>query len=283
MCFEKGGDIVAFSDWLIIGGAALLIKHGLKKSNADQGYDEWIGSSIVEDYKKHEEEWNRRLTINSKRRHTPCRFEDGLSYSDFELMAKAAGDSFKRIKKVHTDGPIICCEVESQTGYSSWYFKIDFNDWGHITGTYWTQTENYDSNIPGHYGDVVSELINDYLHRNRIIHIDYSGIVDADPDIGTEKALKRSQSILSRIVNAKNTISIHYSTVDLIGEHLYFVLACLRRDGFQDFQVNPIKDVDVRQEHYIEEVKNVSIQGQDSFRFGELYSSNSSLRSSPSI
>ena len=76
----KGDNIMSFSDWLIIGGAALLIKNGMKKdAEAQEEHKRYIAG-----LKEQEAEWNRRRAVNMKRRDMPCFFNDGLSSQIFE-------------------------------------------------------------------------------------------------------------------------------------------------------------------------------------------------------
>lgn len=100
-----------------------------------------------------------------KRKSIYCTFSDGISLQDFEQLALLAA---KQIKKKHIDvqvnGPVVLGTVQSQSGLSSWSFSIDFNDYGHITGTYWLSSENSDSPIPKHIADSMREFI---IQRNR--------------------------------------------------------------------------------------------------------------------
>ena len=152
---------MSFSDWLLIGGAALLIKNGMKKEAADRKKADEEYNRYMADLVARQSEWERSRAVNIKRRNMPCFFNDGLSYSTFEEIAKRAGRKIKRVKDVTVRGGVIYCNVESQTGYSDWDFNVDFNDWGHVTGTYWTQTDNSDSSIPHHYGHMVAGWIHD--------------------------------------------------------------------------------------------------------------------------
>lgn len=86
--------------------------------------------------------------INGERKNTPCQFNDGISYEDFTHIVKSSKKHIKRIKETFVDKAVVYCKVESQTGCSDWNFQVDFNDWGHLTGTYWKTSENSDSNIP---------------------------------------------------------------------------------------------------------------------------------------
>ena len=64
--------------------------------------------------------------------------------------------------KVAVDGPIVYGMVQSQSGISDWYFMLDFNDYGHITGTFRCTSDNEDSNIPTRLGSLIQDEINNY-------------------------------------------------------------------------------------------------------------------------
>lgn len=130
-------------------------------------------------------EWNRCREVDKKRRKTPCYFEDGISYDEFIAIANKVGKKIKRVKDVSVNGSVISCKVESQTGYSDWNFDVDFNDWGHITGTYWVQTENDDSSIPNHYGQMISGMVYNLVRGRNIILSDLSYYVDENKDLDT--------------------------------------------------------------------------------------------------
>lgn len=96
-----------------------------------------------------------------RRQNTPCYFIDGFSESVFEMMAIRAAKPIRRLT-VSVEGPIIYGTVQAQSGISEWYFKADFNDFGHITGRYWLSVDNSDSNIPDKFVDNLQSLIEDY-------------------------------------------------------------------------------------------------------------------------
>lgn len=132
----------------------------------------WLIKSGIRDAKKasreaelereqQERERNRQREID--RRNTACLFRDGITKLEFEEIARR---SAKRIKRLHidVDAPIVNCEVDSQSGISTWEFTLDFNDFGHITGTYWiTKRGNYDSSIPNRFAELMQEAIEDKL------------------------------------------------------------------------------------------------------------------------
>ena len=90
-----------------------------------------------------------------RRRDTPCRFVDGFSEYEFESMVKRAGKKIRRISELTVEGPFVYGTVRSQSGISEWSFQLDFNDYGHITGSYWMTTDNSDSSIPDRLGHLI--------------------------------------------------------------------------------------------------------------------------------
>lgn len=97
-----------------------------------------------------------------ERRNTPCYFNDGISAGEFEEIAISLAKPIKRLM-VSVDGPVVYGEARSQSGISTWNFKLDFNDWGHITGTYWQSSDNSDSKIPDTLGNRISAEIQSRL------------------------------------------------------------------------------------------------------------------------
>lgn len=99
-----------------------------------------------------------------RRRNSPCHFNDGISENDFRDIAMKAKKKIRRIKEYSVDGPIVRGTVRSNSGISSWDFRIDFNDYGHITGKYWLTSENYDSGIPTAIADNICVGIREFLN-----------------------------------------------------------------------------------------------------------------------
>ena len=96
-------------------------------------------------------EYNR---IEEERQNTPCYFSGKLTINDFYTIVRNHTKHIKRLT-VFMDGPVVNGVVRSQSGRSTWCFKIDFNDFGEITGRYWLHNENQDSYIP----QTIAELI----------------------------------------------------------------------------------------------------------------------------
>ena len=83
-----------------------------------------------------------------KRKNTPCLFDNGISQDTFNLIVKDACKTISRVSDFDTKGPVIVGKVRSQSGISEWSFKIDFNDYGKVTGKYWLSSKNEQSQIP---------------------------------------------------------------------------------------------------------------------------------------
>lgn len=271
---------MSFSDWLLIGGAALLIKNGMKKEAADRKKADEEYNRYMADLVSRQSEWERSRAVNIKRRNMPCFFNDGLSYSTFEEIAKRAGRKIKRVKDVTVRGGVIYCNVESQTGYSDWDFNVDFNDWGHVTGTYWTQTDNSDSSIPHHYGHMVSGWIHDYYRERGISLMDLSDFVDSNKDLETDKGLNYShkEKFFSRVFGGNNgSISIGYGIENVIGEHLYPVISMLLDSGFRNIKTFAIQDINNRSSGYCYQVEQVVINGSGFFERGMFFPGNTEV------
>lgn len=218
-------------------------------------------------------EYARIIDVKEKRQATICYFKDGITFEEFIAIANRIKKQIKRIKKVKVIDAVIYCTVESQTGYSDWDFHLDFNDWGHITGTYWIFTENHDSNIPKHYGILVSRAIAVLLHKRRVHLLSYSDIVDANNEIGTPSGLSFREGIglFERIFSSNNAITSKFDSEDLREEHLYFVVSALKSNGFKRIKSIPIKDVGRNSNKFVYEVEQIVINGISFFEEGDRF------------
>lgn len=88
-----------------------------------------------------------------RRKSTPFRFSNRLTKEDFEFLVHDTAKSIKRIKDISIVDSIVTCEVISQSGLSSWDFEVDFNDYGALTGKYWSESDNNDSDIPNQFAE----------------------------------------------------------------------------------------------------------------------------------
>lgn len=105
---------------------------------------------------------NARLAEEEQRRKsTPCYFPTGINQADFDLIVMQVTRRIKRLSKVEVDGHLVYGTVESQSGISTWHFKLDFNNYGIVDGRYWLSSDNSDSTLPNSVGDKISvELYN---------------------------------------------------------------------------------------------------------------------------
>ncbi len=120
--------------------------------------------------------------IDEKRRqeqrpYMECHFPEGLSFESFCDIAESVRKSIKGRKiQLRISGPVIRGDVESRSGLSAWSFKIDYNDYGQITGRYWLYSENNDSVIPEHIARAISSEIQTALE----------GVTDSESEVETE-------------------------------------------------------------------------------------------------
>ncbi len=98
----------------------------------------------------------------NSRKNTVCRFDGEISKEEFYVMVKRGGKGIRRITSLYAEGTMVCGTVRSQSGISDWCFRIDFNDYGELTGTYWISTDNNDSDIPKIVADRIAQQISDY-------------------------------------------------------------------------------------------------------------------------
>lgn len=262
---------MAFSDWLIVGALGLFVKKGIKSAAEEKERCEREYRQYEEEFQKYEAELTRRNDVNEKRKNSPCKFKDGITYEDFSYIAHKAEKRIKRIKNVTIRDAVIYCTVESQTGYSNWSFYVDFNDWGHVTGTYWKYTENYDSNIPKCFGDTVSGDIHQML-RDRNIHLpQFSNYIDENKDLGTSSGLSYFQKtgFFKKMFSQEKQIISQFGSQNLLGEHIYLVVSLLKCNGYKNVKSMPIKDVDLNSDKYIFEVEQVVVNGMSFFEVGD--------------
>lgn len=91
----------------------------------------------------------------ARRRNSPLCFDEGVTQTDFVEIAREAAKRTPRVEDVVTTGMTVILNVRSNSGLSTWKAEIDFNDYGHLTGAYWLNSENSDSLIPKHFAEAV--------------------------------------------------------------------------------------------------------------------------------
>ena len=121
-------------------------------------------TKAIKDVKGKLEQAHEDYKRRKNRPYMDCSFEEGISQ---EMLLNYAREAVRAIKgreiEVSVKGPVIIGAVTSLTGLSTWLFKIDFNDYGHITGAYWLNSENDDSRIPNVVADYVQDNIQKQL------------------------------------------------------------------------------------------------------------------------
>lgn len=271
---------MALWEWVAVGLAGLwlrsqVIKNATEQQEQAQKHAEW-------EHKREQEqaESERRRTVNQTRRQMPCLFIGGLSPSTFKSLASEVASQFSRIKSISVYGAVVYATVESKTGLSDWKFDVDFNNWGHINGTYWTRSENDDSSIPKHFGKTLSGKVCDYLRNCDGVVPNFFDVVDANTALGTDEGLNTHyrEGFMQKLFRRRiRCINIEYDADYFCGEHIYPMISLLKQEGFVNIKSIPIEDVDNKTHHYVYEVEKVSIAGTANFHYGYAFLHNAEV------
>jgi hypothetical protein len=244
---------MALWDWVLVGVAGLSLRACAERQDDDNEKTEaWL------------QDIERKRAVNKKRKNTPCRFRDGLTQGDFDRLARSEARRIQRIKSVRTENAVVYGTVESQSGLTEWEFSVDFNNWGHVTGTYWTTAENEDSSIPKHYGSNLSSAIGSFLRERYIYLEDFSDFVDANKTLETSTGLDTQyrESFFQRLFKkGYRTVKVGNSLEHYCGEHLYPVVSLLKKRGFVNIKCCAMEDIDNKSDKYVYEVEKISIAG----------------------
>jgi len=82
-----------------------------------------------------------------------CVYDVKLTEEDFRNLAIDVAKSIKRLT-VKVENHFVFGTVKTNSGISEWNFRLDFNDYGKISGQYWISfVNNPESDIPKVYGD----------------------------------------------------------------------------------------------------------------------------------
>ena len=101
-----------------------------------------------------------------ERKNTYCHFSDSLTRDDFNSLAINVAKPIKRLT-VSTHNEFVIGQVRTTSGINTWTFKLDFNDYGRITGNYWFRDHgNYDSQIPQSYANQLRNAIIEHLRTH---------------------------------------------------------------------------------------------------------------------
>ena len=211
------------------------------------------------------------MEIGRIRKNTPPLFSDGISQQHFQQMAYTAQAQIKRIKRISLNGLCITGIVSSQTGHSEWEFSVDFNDFGHLTGAYWTYSENDESNIPSQFARLLQSEILNYYQSNVILIESLFPIVEEYMVSESEDGFcfEKTQPLWSRIIRKKKILFLNHDSSELTGEHLFVVFSLLRKEGFAKIKTVRVNDTYENSSTFIYQVDNININGRHEFWAGE--------------
>lgn len=219
---------------------------------------------------KRTEAKNMRLHLEESRKSIPCNFNEEISFDEFCQIIYKTKKRIRRIKNIHIEGATVLCTVESQTGYSTWDFYVDFNDWGHITGEAWRKSDNLDSNIPKCFENIVSTQITELLLSRNAISGSFSNLVYSNLNetamlsLGTSYKPKPFREVFMK----KRYANVFIGSDSLKNEHIYIILSILKSNGFVNIKSVPIKDINSKSNNYIQQVAYVTIDGTNQFQAG---------------
>lgn len=109
----------------------------------------------------------RQVAEEHRRRSTPLVFDSGISQAEFVALATKAARPLPRLHDVEVTGMTVLLDIASNTGLSVWSARVDFSDYGRLTGRYWLTSENRDSPIPEHFADRLQEQLVERLRPRR--------------------------------------------------------------------------------------------------------------------
>lgn len=101
------------------------------------------------------------------RKGTPCNFDNEISKDEFNEIVEKELKAIKRINDFSINDTVIRARVCSQSGISEWRFTVDFNDYGKITGNYWLNSKNNDSQIPESVAENIKKSIISVLNNHQ--------------------------------------------------------------------------------------------------------------------
>ena len=226
----------------------------------------------------------------------PFRFSNGITKEKFIEIAEEAGRRIDRVTELSVSGPIVYGTVESITTISEWNFKIDFNDFGRITGSYWLTSDNEDSMIPERVADIMSSMIVELLEEKRTDY-EYDYESSTRNERITEYKQKSRQETLTRIKKVlkivgivflimmlisavssigsfvvykyqeyKKSIPVGISSDYIIGKDYKKIEKKLEKNGFQHVISTPNYDLKYKDKDEINTVASVKIGEKEEFK-----------------
>lgn len=135
-----------------------LIRNGINTLNSCQNNSNDQKHDDSNDYQNQSEE----DLEENRRRNTPFNFTDGISSNEFKRIVGSCACEIREICYLKVDGPLVYCKVDAKRDGKSWNFRIDFNDYGHLTGNWWAFYESDDPEIPTRLANSISNRIVNY-------------------------------------------------------------------------------------------------------------------------
>ena len=139
-------------------GLGALFNHKMKQSEEEQ-------KKRVEEVIKHVEAKRKE---EERRKNSVPIYSEGVTEEDMRRIIDDAAKWNKRLLSYEFDPNrlLVTCKMRSNSGSTKWKFELDFNNFGHLDGTYWVTQENKDSPIP----KSMAEDIADEIKKLRAIH-----------------------------------------------------------------------------------------------------------------
>lgn len=278
---------MGFFSKVFLGGLAIYGVHKIKQSNEEE---QQRLAEEAERIRKENEKERRRIEkakrLEEKRKSCVYHFDKGLSEEEFKNIVLSCTKKIKRIEKVEIDMLSITCTVSSQSGISQWYFILDFNDFGYLTGKCYSKFENYDSNIPERLNDLIYEKLEPFVEEPQ----PYEEPIEEKSESTKKKKVKKVKkkknkkviliSILLLVITVvsfvgyyeyQKLIPIGYSNSELEGLEYTEVIEKLESAGFTNVISKEISDLPVSREDETNIATKINIGNSSAFSSNKKY------------
>lgn len=204
---------------------------------------------------KQEEKRRKKIRTNNI-----CEFTDGFSKDEFDQMVFRAAQHINRLSIQKIEGAVIYGCVTSITNLSTWNFRLDFNDYGHITGAYWIYSENTDSGIPAMLAENIATELEKWATRHQV------RVTKAEQHkhpvlliITVSIALCLIFVGAFKVYQYVSLVSVEFDSEELVGENYEIVISKLESAGFTNIHSVEISDLSLSEEENSGIVSEISI------------------------
>lgn len=104
-----------------------------------------------------------------KRQPPPLSFDDGISQLEFASIVKEAAHRTPRVIAAKVEGMTAKIHYKSISGLTEWHAEVNFNDDGHLTGSYWISAEDPDSKVLSHFAREVRTQIETRTSSHKVM------------------------------------------------------------------------------------------------------------------